>query len=163
MLMVLLMLAGLAIALVAFTVLRRGGASPSATPTDDAPFAGAVPDGFFWAKMRTPDGRVHALGYCYRDAAAGPSFRALVELSPPKSDAQIRDAARDAHYRGDTIHRLGAHETLQIPSTLPPDFAALLRKKFESPQRTVLLRLQPEEIATLALPSAPGWISHYVR
>jgi hypothetical protein len=127
-----------------------------------APAPSAVPAGWGWAKLHQR-GMPPCLGYYYRDKMAGYSLHKLAELRPDVADVVRATAARG--YRGDTTIRIGAHETLGMSSSFPPDLVASQQAKFDacdSPSGAVVLMLSDAERASFGLPSAPPWISAYL-
>lgn len=166
-----LLIAVAVLAAVVFFVLRaRGeGAAPgpgghaSAAPAGNKP----IPPGWGWAKVHLKSAGLKALGYYYKDRMAGPSFKILVDLASPLDDAAIRDAAREKQYRAESTFRLGAHETINV-EPVPPDFAAMLRQKYESgtspagPQCAVVLFLTTDERRALDLPERLPGIDVYL-
>ena len=79
-------------------------------PEPEAP-AVRIPETWGWAKVHWAQANVKALGYYYRDATAGPSFKILVDLFEVTDDAAIRDAAKAKDYIANETFRLGAHVT----------------------------------------------------
>ncbi|WP_394824994.1 hypothetical protein [Pendulispora albinea] len=122
-----------------------------------------IPKDWGWAKMRYRDGK--ALGYYYRDAAAGPSFKILLDLAPARSVSEIRDELASLGYRGSVTYRCGAHETMNVEG-LPSDVVAFLLDKFEHGTGrgdAIVMKLTRAECEAYGLPDRPPWIGHYLR
>jgi hypothetical protein len=135
--------------------------APGAPP----PMNVQLPPEWGWVWVHHAAANLKVLGYYYRDKMAGPSLKIVVDLKavPPE---HVAAAANAAGYSGNATFRLGAHETINAEH-LPPDFAAMMRQKYESgvgtagPQCAVVLKLTTQERASLGLPPAPPHMEAY--
>jgi 4-amino-4-deoxy-L-arabinose transferase-like glycosyltransferase len=149
--------------------------SPSSHPDGDADHEGtngasarAVPDDWGWAKVHLESRGVKALGYYYRDASTGWSFRVVVDLKAADEDGLVREVARKNDYGGDTTLRLAKHETLHVEGE-PADVVANHRAMFAKgespggPDCALVLLLSEKERSALNLPEQPAWLDAYLE
>lgn len=138
------------------------GMQPAAPPAGTVQF----PREWGWVKLHMRAAGVKSLGYYYRDKAAGPSVKMVVDLltTPPE---QIAQAARTAGYAGNSTFRLPGFESLHVDN-MPEEVLAMHRESFEKghgaagPQTAVVLYLTENERAQLGLPIAPPHMELYL-
>lgn len=118
-----------------------------------------LPSEWTWGWLNDKKSGTRALGYLYRDPAAGFSFHVLSDLAAAPSPAGLRAAG----YRGPGTLRLGRFETVHLDDCAP-EAVQIAKRRFEQGGMfgTVVMALTPHEMQGLGLPDAPPWASAYL-